>query len=654
MQHQRHRSRSSAQLAGQKRKKPEGSSSPPTRSVRRALGTGEVAFKGMTASLPRSTSRSIDHAYGSRVGSATDVRQHESPSAVIPARGIRSETSPSPNEDRGTQVAVSPGEMEARAGGYGHKRQLSMDGSRDYSESHVHDRDDERENGDDDRKRQRRLEGSYAASPRSQRSYSVRWPDSLREESSPPRSSIQPACFLDQLILCIERYHELRREEKEKLGAQQPSEEQAQTHARRLRIYRERQHARVAHLYKLTDTRYGVLGIRFDKGLQRMHPTFFAVLSGNIRAHARLQAPERNVDLAHDDWYQLQGRLDDMIRTRAKLEKDLSRRESVGEMARILQIIEQIHLGITEAEENFLRSRQTLERMFEEQRRREDELYRLAEPVLLEEGLLARDAVDLAKPEPPKALQRLVKPIGQQPRVVADAPPPIAKLNEPNPNDVQEKPAIRTVDKVIRDAMLREFNAARQVLGKAKDTLEVARANDKKEELKFEEEMRKRNMTGTKQQYDQLMYLKTKDCNAEIREAEARYDYAKRRAAEVGVLPPNQSSDFASKYPDDCSAGADSDVQKRMAAFDAGPVEAWRPAISGIPEEELADPNAALMAGEEPGLDAFDVREMVVGESLSTIAVGRQRERLDRYGAGPRGTAWTTARGFGNGKGMWE
>ena len=168
-------------------------------------------------------------------------------------------------------------------------------------------------------------------------------------------------------------------------------------------------------------------------------------------------------------------------------------------------------------------------------------------------------------------------------------------------------------------------------------------------------------IAGTESDYDRFLYLERKDISNNIRAAEVRFEYAKSRAAEVGVLPKDQTSGFG-HYPEDREPGTESEVRRKLSAFNEKPVEDWRENVNARGQGGLRDPERPRGVSEEPEIDAFSVPSLEVGDSLFRFAAGKTRGKIDRYGvrgrrngSGDREDALRSpGRGFCNSGGLWE
>lgn len=221
------------------------------------------------------------------------------------------------------------------------------------------------------------------------------------------QSSIRadPPDFLEKLVLNVVRHAELAHEEA-KLQAMQCGRDDEARHIQceKVRRRRRKQDQRLADLCWYAE----IAELRDNLTLRRMGEDFFIRLSRMIRQYLEL----RKQHIAADEYYTCLRRLDDKQDgvLGAKIQNVIRmQHDDLDRLVRIDRQIGDAEHEMASVEPDFLGRERRLERLREVQRVQETELYKLAIPVLVSEGLVDRENVvvglQLKTPQnsPPKA-----------------------------------------------------------------------------------------------------------------------------------------------------------------------------------------------------------------------------------------------------------
>ncbi|KAK5123531.1 hypothetical protein LTR85_002569 [Meristemomyces frigidus] len=419
-----------------------------------------------------------------------------------------------------------------------------------------------------------------------------------------------PAEFLSRLILNMQRSRQLEGAEAALRSALAADDTVSQRRlAAKVHIGSSEQRSRESDLYRLADV--AMKELEADPLFQGLGLAFADVLERNANSLLDMEEESDRVRKLETLAQERRQQWNSLVKSYAtnKLlggpEDEFGERLTLGSFTH-----NELEAGIVYADAQI-----ALEHWFETCRDEARQLYGLAEPILVGKGLL-----------PPRPLanagsQR--RPEEQPPsqEEAMDQKQPAHDVASSAPGDRSQEPITMT-ENIIRD-INQNFRQAYQGLAEATVRLENVRAH---------------------QQQD--------------------LEHAKQTAGEFGVLPPEQTSDFRDDYPGDVDGDADSDVVRKVEAFNPKRVNAWRKAVMEASKADLVDPNLPAPPAEWPDVDHYEAASLALGASLSTVAVGKMRAKVDRFRqpALPQPLAGTKlsenagypGRGFCNSGGTWE
>ncbi|KAK4540698.1 hypothetical protein LTR36_008913 [Oleoguttula mirabilis] len=388
------------------------------------------------------------------------------------------------------------------------------------------------------------------------------------------QGGVPRAGFFDQLILNIQRSQHLDIDEAALRMSSRADEAEKDRLVARVRIACVEQRLRDSELYRIadddmarleTDALFLELGDGFAQKLERNCKHHFAMDAESDRVGI-LKATTEGKRQLWDALAREQATSKLLHKTEDELD-DLGTRRTLETFAH-----EEMEAGVEHV--NALRG---LDHLFDTSREEARELYGLAEPILLDKGLLPPGGS--TKPTTPDSDRDSERRPQAQADMTAEqqfadtlASPAEARNAAPTTQD--EQPMTMT-ENTIRDINL-VFARACDGLAEAVAGLDAVRAHQQEMGNDILQEIAHGQMTSTQSELDRFLYNVRKHRNQDVVHAEAILDHAMQTAREFGVLPPNQSSDFRGDYPGDVSGNADSGILRKVAAFDPKAVEEWR------------------------------------------------------------------------------
>lgn len=169
-----------------------------------------------------------------------------------------------------------------------------------------------------------------------------------------------------------------------------------------------------------------------------------------------------------------------------------------------------------------------------------------------------------------------------------------------------------------------EANIARENYDEACNRFQEAEQEFECRQLVYEQDVMEFGDTASRTELDLFHVERGRKLVRILEEAEQAWEQARARAKALGVLlnHAGQESDFVDDEDDGYRLSQDPDG--KVSRLDHGTIEAW---VEGVVEKESGDGGDESM----PDVEQCGANPIGLSDSLSVVAEGRRRLRIDRW-----------------------